>query len=386
MFDEMPVKDVISWNSLVSCYAKAGDMRSAVELFYTMPDRNTASWNGMISAFIAHGDMAQARKLFDEMPMRSNVTLVAMISGYSKRGEVFSSEELFKKMDVKDIFSWNAMLACYAQNGFSKDAIHLFNRMRKPDSNVSPDEMTCSSVISACSQLGDLKLGKWVESYIPSIGIELDDHLRTAFIDLYSKCGAIEQAFQHFNHLREKDLVAYTAMIQGCGINGMCSEAFSLFNEMVKSMIAPNSATFVGLLTAYNHAGLVDEGQKCFASMWSKYRVSPSTDHYAIMVDLLGREGRLEEAHRLIKGMPVKAHVGVWGALLLACRLHGNVELGELSAKNCLDLEPDSSGYYVILSNIYAEAGEWEKANRLRKVMSEKGFAKVRGCSWVEPK
>ncbi|KAK8964444.1 Pentatricopeptide repeat-containing protein [Platanthera guangdongensis] len=386
VFDEMPVKDVISWNSMVSGYAKAGDMKSAVELFSNTPDRNAASWNGMISAFIARGDMAQARHVFDEMPMRSNVTLVAMISGYSRHGDVTSSEELFEKMDMKDVFSWNAMLACYAQNGFSKDAIHLFNRMRKPDANVSPDEMTFSSVISACSQLGDLKLGKWVESYIPSIGIELDDHLRTAFVDLYSKCGAMDRAFEHFNHIRAKDLVSYTAMIQGCAINGMCSEAFNLFNEMVRSMIAPNSATFVGLLTAYNHAGLVDEGQKCFASMLCEYRVSPSIDHYAIMVDLLGREGRLEEAHRLIQAMPMKAHVGVWGALLLACRLHGNVELGELSAKNCLELEPDSSGYHVILSNIYAEAGDWEKANRLRKVLSEKGLAKVPGCSWVEPK
>lgn len=382
----MPVKDVVSWNSMVSGYAKAGNMVGAAELFWAMPERNPASWNGMISAYIDRGDMRQARKLFDEMPVRSNVSWVAMLSGYSRCGDVASSEELFKRMDIKDIFSWNAMIACYAQNGFSKDAIQLFNRMRKPDANVSPDEMTFSSVISACSQLGDLKFGRWIESYMSSIGIELDDHLRTAFIDLYSKCGGMDEAFKHYLHLRKKDLVSYSAMILGCGINGKCAEAISLFNEMVKSKVAPNSATFIGLLTAYNHAGLADEGHRCFDSMWSKYLISPSTDHYAIMVDLLGRKGRLKEAHQLIQGMPMEPHAGVWGALLLACRLYGNVELGELAAKNCFELAPDSSGYRVILANIYAEAGEWEKAKRLRKAMVEKGLAKVPGCSWVEPK
>ncbi|KAL0923342.1 hypothetical protein M5K25_007396 [Dendrobium thyrsiflorum] len=386
VFDEMPLKDVVSWNSMVSGYAKAGDMDRATELFWAMPERNPASWNVMISAYIDCGDMARARKLFDVMPQRSNISWVAMITGYSRRGDVTSSEELFKRMDRKDIFSWNAMISCYVQNGFSRDAIQLFNRMRKPDANVNPDEMTFSSVISACSQLGDLKFGIWIEDYICSLGIELDDHLRTAFIDLYSKCGGMEQAFKHYHHLRKKDLVSYSAMILGCSINGRCAEAISLFDDMVKSKIAPNSATFVGLLTAYNHAGLVNEGNRCFASMWSKYHVSPSTDHYAIMVDLLGRKGRLEEAHQLILAMPMEPHAGVWGALLLSCRLHGNVELGELAAKNCFELAPDSSGYHVILASIYAEAGEWEKAKSLRKVMVEKGLAKVPGCSWVEPK
>ncbi|XP_020577401.1 pentatricopeptide repeat-containing protein At4g22760-like [Phalaenopsis equestris] len=386
VFDEIPVKDVVSWNSMVSGYAKAGEMDLAAELFWAMPERNPASWNGMISAYIDRRDMEQARKLFDEMPVRSNVSWIAMISGYSRCGDVASSENLFKTMNTKDIFSWNAMISCYAQNGFSKDAIQLFNRMRKPDTNVTPDEMTFSSVISACSQLGELRFGMWIETHISSIGIEMDDHLRTAFIDLYSKCGGMDQALKHYHHLRKKDLVSYSAMILGFGINGRCDEAISLFNEMVKSRIVPNSATFIGLLTAYNHAGLVDEGQICFDSMWRKYFVLPSTDHYAIMVDLLGRKGRLEEAYRLIQGMPMEPHSGVWGALLLACKLHGNVELGEIAARNCFVLAPDSSGYYVILANIYAEAGEWEKAKRLRKVMVEKGLAKVPGCSWVEPK
>ncbi|KAG0460365.1 hypothetical protein HPP92_020254 [Vanilla planifolia] len=386
VFERMPKRDAVSWNSMVSGYAKAGDLDRAAEIFSVMPERTPASWNGMICAYAEVGDMGKARKLFDEMPLRSNVSWIAMISGYSNSGDVAAAEELFKGLENKDVFSWNAMIACYVQNGFPKEGIRFFIRMQKPDAGVKPDEMTFSSVISACSRLGDLKLGLLTESYMTSIGVEMDDHLRTALIDLYSKCGAMEQAFKLYNSIRKKDLVACSAMILGCGLNGRTKEAVCLFKEMVDLQIAPNSATFIGLLTAYNHAGLVDEGRRCFTSMWSRYLVHPTRDHYAIMVDLLGRKGRLEEARLLIEEMPMEPHVGVWGALLLACRLHGNVGLGEHAAKRCFELEPDSSGYYVILANIYAEAGEWEKAKRLRRAMEEMELAKVPGCSWVEPR
>ncbi|PKA53082.1 Pentatricopeptide repeat-containing protein [Apostasia shenzhenica] len=385
VFDEMPVKDVVSWNSMASGYARAGDMERATELFQAMPERNSASWNGMISAWIERGDMDSARKLFDEMPVRSNVSWIAMISGYSQSGDVSSAEELFEMMEAKDLFTWNAMIACYTQNGFPKEAIQLFNRMQKSDAECLPDEMTLSSVISACSQLGDMELGLLIKSYMSSVGIELDDHLRTAFIDLFSKCGVIDHAFELFYNLRERDLVAYSAMILGCGINGRCVEAVRLFGEMQELNIAPNSVTFTGLLTAYNHAGLVNEGRKCFASMSIEHHLPPSIDHYAIMVDLLGRKGRLGEAYQLIKGMQLDPHVGVWGALLYACRLHGNVELGEIAANKCFELEPEAAGYYVILANIYAESGQHEKAKNLRKVMVERGLTKVPGCSWAEP-
>lgn len=380
-FDGMPVRDVVTWNTLLSGYAKAGRMGRAAEIFRLMKEKNAASWTGMISGYIGNHDMAMAKKLFDEMPVRSNVSWITMISGYAKSGDVSSARKLFDEMEERDVFCWNAMISCCAQNGCPSEAIQLFNRMRKPDMNVMPNNMTFSSVISACSQLGDLRFGSWIEEYMGCIGIELDDHLGTALVDLYSKCGCMDKAFEHFVKLNKRDLVAYSAMILGCGINGKSSEAISLFKEMVEARVQPNEVTFVGILTAYNHAGLVQEARSCFASMWSKHRVSHSGDHYAIMVDLLGRSGRLKEAYQLIRKMPMEPHVGVWGALLLACRLHGNVELGELAAKNCIELDPEATGYYVILSNIYAETGNWESAKRIRNIMSEKGLTKIPGYS-----
>lgn len=383
VFDSMPNRDVVTWNSMISGYAKAKQMDRARQLFCSMLERNAGSWNGIISGYIDIGDLENARKLFDEMPMRSNVSWIAMISGYARNGDVSDAMILFDEMEFRDVFCWNAMISCYAQNGHPSEAIQLFNRMRKPDSGVIPDEMTLSSVISACSQLGDLRFGSWVEEYMCCLDIRLDHHLSTALIDLYSKCGCMDQAFKHFSGLKKRDIVAYSAMILGCGINGRSNDAIKMFNLMVQDEVVPNEVTFTGLLTAYNHAGLIEEARVCFDLMWSKYNVLPSVDHYAIMVDSLGRSGRLDEAYELVKKMPMEPHTGVWGALLLACRLHRNVELGEVAAENCIVLEPEASGYYVHLANIYAESGKWEKSKKVRRMMLEKGLSKMVGCSWA---
>ncbi|XP_059658232.1 pentatricopeptide repeat-containing protein At4g22760 [Cornus florida] len=380
VFDEMPEKDVISWNSMVSGYGRAGDMDQAFLLFRQMPERNPASWNAMISGYVDCGKIELARSFFDAMPQRNNVSQITMISGYSKCGDVESAHELFDQMGHKDLLLYNAMIACFSQNSQPKEALQLFNEMLH---NIQPDKMTLASVISACSQLGDLRLGSWIESYMNQRGIGMDDHLATAFIDFYSKCGSIDKAYELFHGLKKKDLVAYTAMILGCGINGKANNAIKLFEDMMVSQIYPNLVTFLGILTAYNHVGLVEEGYQCFNSM-TNHGLVPTADHYGIMVDMLGRAGRLEEAYELIKSMPMKPHAGVWGALLLSCNLHKNVELGEIAAKHCFELEPDTMGYYSLLANIYASVGRWDDAKSLRKVVQEKGLAKIPGCSWME--
>lgn len=384
VFDSIPVKDVISWNSMISGYAKSGDVGKAKSLFEEMPERNAASWNAMITGFADQGEMEEARRLFDEMPCRSNVSWISVISGYARCGDVGSAVELFDKMREKDLLAWNAMISCYAQNSKPKEAIQLFNTMRTPDLNVQPDKMTFACMISACSQLGDLDYGLWAETYMKQVGVELDDHLATALIDLYAKCGCIDKAYDLFHCLKHKDVVSFSAMILGCGINGKPLEAIRLFEEMITAHIPPNTVTYTGILTAYNHAGLVEEGYRCFSSMLTEHGLMPTADHYGIMVDLLGRAGQLEEAYQLIKRMPMRPHTGVWGALLLACRLHCNVELGEIAAQHCIELEPDPTGYYSLLANIYASAERWDDAKRLRKVMEMEKLSKVPGCSWME--
>ncbi|KAL0337454.1 UNVERIFIED_CONTAM: Pentatricopeptide repeat-containing protein [Sesamum calycinum] len=316
VFDEMPTKDVISWNSMVSGYARVKDMEQAYELFRRMPQRNAASWNAMITGYIECGKIELARSFFDAMPDRNNVSYITMISAYSKYGSVESAKELYDQMAEKDLLLYNAMIACFAQNNRAKEALQLFDEMLKPNANVQPDKMTLASAISACSQLGDSKYGTWIETYM--------------------------------RDLQKRDLVAYTAMILGYGINGREKEAIELFEEMMDADIIPNLVTFTGILTAYNHAG------------------------------------RLEEAHELIKKMPMQPHAGVWGALLLACSLHNNVELAEVAWKNCCELELDSSGYHSLLANIYASVGRWDDAKRLRRAVEEKGLVKIPGSSWTE--
>ncbi|KAM1800822.1 hypothetical protein EV1_031918 [Malus domestica] len=383
VFDEIPNKDVVSWNSMVSGYARMGNMDKAYFLFQQIPQRSLASWNAMISGYVECERVESARGIFDAMPLRNNVSWITMISGYSKCGNVESARQLFDQMSERDVLLFNAMIACYAQNSQPKEAIELFNQMLKLEVNIQPNEMTLASVISASSQLGDMKFGLWAEFYMSEHGIELDDHLATALVDLYTKCGDIDRAYKLFHGLKKRDVVAYSAMILGCGINGKAVEATKLFEEMVNADICPNVVTYTGLLTAYKHAGLVEEGYRCFNSM-NEHGLEPSGDHYGIMVDLLGRAGQLDKAVELIRSMPMQPQAGVWGALLLACSLHNNVELGETAARNCFKLEPDKSGYYALLANIYASAARWDDERRLRKVMEKKGFAKIPGCSWMD--
>ncbi|KAK8613964.1 hypothetical protein V6N13_122345 [Hibiscus sabdariffa] len=383
VFDEMPKKDVISWNSILSGYAKTGNMDQTLSFFQQMPEKSFASWNTLISGYVERGEIESARRFFDMMHQRNNITWITMIAGYAKCGDVKSARELFDKMPERDYLAFNAIISCYAQNSQPKEALKLFDEMLKPGTDVRPDGVTLASVISACSQLGELRFGSWIESYINKHGIQMDDHMITALIDLYSKCGNVDKAFNLFNGLSKKDVVSYSAMITGCAINGKADDAIKLFQKMVDAQLQPNLATFTGLLTAYNHAGLVEEGRQCFSSMKDS-GVGPSTDHYAIMVDLLGRAGRLEEAYELIKSMPVKPHTGVWGALLRACTVHKNVEFGEIAAQHCFELEPGTDGYYSLLANIYASVGRWDDSRRMRRNMERKKLVRIPGCSWTE--
>ncbi|CAA7060117.1 unnamed protein product [Microthlaspi erraticum] len=382
VFDEIPEKDVVSWNLIISSYAKKGDMSNACSLFQAMPLKSSASWNILIGGYVNCREMKLARTYFDAMPQKNSVSWITMVSGYTKSGEVESAEELFRQMFKRDKLVYDAMIACYAQNGKPKDALKLFSQMLESSSDIQPDEITLSSVVSAYSQLGDTSFGSWVESYVTEHGIKFDDLLVTSLIDLYMKGGDFDKAFKLFSKLHKKDTVSYSAMIMGCGINGKAMEANTLFKEMVEKKILPNLVTFTGLLSAYSHSGLVQEGYKCFNSM-KDYNLEPSADHYGIMVDMLGRAGRLEEAYELIKSMPMQANAGVWGTLLLASGLHNNVEFGEIACRHCVELETDPSGYLSRLANIYTSVGRWDDARKVREAMEEKKLRKTLGCSWV---
>lgn len=330
------------------------------------------------------GETELARTYFDAMPQKSSVSWITMISGYAKSGDVESAEEVFGRVFKKEKLVYDAMIACYAQNGKPEEAVKLFSQMLESNSGVvQPDEITLSSVVSASSQLGDTSFGTWVESYVTEHGIETDDLLVTSLIDLYMKGGEFDKAFELFNGLNRKDTVSYSAMITGCGINGLAAEANRLFREMVDKKITPNQVTFTGLLSACSHSGRVQDGYRCFDSM-KEHNVEPSGDHYGVMVDMLGRAGRLEEAYEVIKSMPMQPNAGVWGALLLASGLHNSVEFGEIACRHCVELESDPSGYLSHLANIYTSVGRWDDARSVRAMMEEKKLRKTLGCSWVD--
>ncbi|KAF9615357.1 hypothetical protein IFM89_023008 [Coptis chinensis] len=246
--------DVYVQTSLLDFYSKLDDMETAEKVFNDMPEKNVISWNSILFGFLKAGELCKARGIFDKIPIKDVVSWNSMILGYAKAGDFERANHLFAQMPDRNSASWNSMISGL------KEALQLFNEMRKHNVNVQPDEMTFACAISACSQLGDLEFGLWIETYRSKIGVELDDHLATALVDLYAKCGNIEKAYELFHGLKKKDVVAYSALIFGCGINGKAFEAIRLFREMTTAQIRPNSITYSGILTAYNHAGLVEEG------------------------------------------------------------------------------------------------------------------------------
>ncbi|KAL4566490.1 hypothetical protein LXL04_030606 [Taraxacum kok-saghyz] len=384
VFSTMPNKDTVSWNTMVSGHSKTRNMEKALRLFQEMPERNPTSWNVMIRGYIDSDNIDLAQNFYNSMPQRNTISCITMITGYTKHGDVESARELFNNMSQKDQSLYNSMITCYSKNSHPKEALSLFDEMLQPKSNIQPDKMTLATIISACSQLQNFNLGSWIhESYMKQINITMDDHLRTALIDLYSKSGSITKAEELFKELHKKDIVAYTAMILGCSINGKEHIAIQVFDEMMASKIRPNLVTYSGILTALSHIGMVKKSYQCFDSM-KNFGLEPTPDHYSLMVEIIGRNGRLDEAYDLIKSMPMEPHVGVWGALLRACATHGNVELGEIAAKHCFELESESSGYGSLLANIYASVGRWEEAKRLRERVHEKGSVKVPGSSWMD--
>lgn len=380
VFDEMHVKNVVSWTAMVFGYVSVWNFVEAKRLFDLMPERNVASWNALIGGLVKLGDLRSARNLFDEMPERNVVSYTAMIDGYAKAGDMASARFLFEEAPDRDIVAWSALISGYAQNGQPNKAVEIFSEMYSK--NVKPDEYILVSLMSACSQVGSLELAMWVDSYLSRSQMDLTRaHVIAALIDMNAKCGNMDRAAKLFETMLNKDLISYCSMIQGLSIHGHGSEAVSLFNKMISEGLTPDEVAFTIVLTACSHAGLVEEGWRYFESMQNTYSIVPSPEHYACMVDLLGRTGHLKAAYELLISMPVEPHASAWGALLGACRLHSDIELGELVANQLFELEPQNAGSYVLLSNIYAAAEQWLDVSLLRNKMKERGVRKIPGCS-----
>ena len=388
LFDRMPDRNEVSWSSMLSGYASSGKVDKVRSLFEHMPAsvrRNTVTWNSMITGFSKKGLLPIARQLFDAMPDKNVVSWNAMISGYALNGDMHTAWALFQEMPNRDVVSWSSMIAGYTQKGYYREAMELFNQMQK-DSRVKPNEVTMVSLLSSCAHLAALEQGKWLHKYISRKGMRLDSehNLGASLVDMYAKCGSIDAAMMVFSSLNHRNVSTWNAVISGLAVNGMALESMIMFEEMRKSGVQPNDVTFVGVLMACTHGGMVSEGRRYFAAMSGDYGIVPQMKHYGCMVDLLGRAGMLEEAGETIRNMPMKPDEMILGALLRACRTHKNFQVAERFRDDCLELDLDGSGCLVLLSNVYAEAGLWEEASEIRGLLKMRGMKKTAGSSSVE--
>ncbi|XP_022740228.1 pentatricopeptide repeat-containing protein ELI1, chloroplastic [Durio zibethinus] len=337
---------------------------------------------GLVDLYARGGDVGSAQLVFERMLEKSLVSLTAMLTCYAKHGELEEARVLFDEMVKKDVVCWNVMIDGYAQHGMPNEALVLFRRMLA--AKARPNEITILAVLSACGQLGALESGRWLHSYIENNDIQVNVRVATALLDMYSKCGSLEDARLVFDRIPDKDVVAWNSMIIGYALHGFSRDALELFQEMCRIGLRSTDITFIGVLGACGHAGLVKEGWSFFNAMRDEYDIEPKIEHYGCMVNLLGRAGQLEEAYELVKNMKMEPDPVLWGALLGACRLHGNLDMGEKIAESLVGHNLANSGTCILLSNMYAAKGNWEGVARIRTLMKDSGVQKEPGCSSIE--
>ncbi|KAL5712958.1 hypothetical protein ACHQM5_015078 [Ranunculus cassubicifolius] len=391
LFATMNEKDVVSWSSLIACYTRNEMTTEALNLFNEMVlkgfEPNSVTLVSVIQACAAACNIGQGKRLH-ELARSKGVelqrsVLTALVDMYMKCSHLKEALELFKRSPQKDVVLWSALISGYAQNGRANEALRLFHSMLSSD--CRPDAVIMVKVLIACSELTILQQALCFHGYLVSSGFDDKVYVGAGLIDLYAKCGALDNSIKVFDGMTYRDVVVWTAMIAGYGVNGHGREAIKTFKLMTEtSVVIPNSVTFLSLLFACSHAGLVDEGLKIFENMVHEYHIEPNSEHYSIMVDLLGRKGKLKEALDFINQMPIPPGPHVWGALLGACRIHHNLQIGEIVAKNLLILDPEHASYQLLLSNMYCEDGKWESMTEIRELIKEKGLDRMPAQSFIE--
>ncbi|GJN01092.1 hypothetical protein PR202_ga18328 [Eleusine coracana subsp. coracana] len=340
--------------------------------------------SALVSFYAKNRLLAEARRMFEEIPRRDAAVYNALLSAYTKGGHVDAAEKLFEEMPKRNVVSWTAMVSGYAQNRRHEQAVATFLEMWET-AGVQPNELTVSSVLPACASVGAMELGRKVEEYARVNGLLKNVYVANALVEMYAKCGSIRQSWEVFQGIgRRRDLCSWNSMIMAFAVHGLWREALGLFHKLRMTGVKPDGITFVGVILACTHGGLVNEGKLLFNSMLADFGLRPRIEHYGCMVDLLGRAGLLKEADTLIASMPVQPDAVIWGALLGACSFHGNVELAEIAVDNLMHLEPQNTANLVILSNIYASCGKWDGVARVWKLLKEKEHKKSAGYSFIE--
>lgn len=397
VFEELPERDVVLWNAMVNGFAQIGRFDEALEVFRSMSKEGVVPSNftvtGVLSIFAVMEDFNNGRAVHGFVIKTGYdsgvVVLNALIDVYGKCKCTKDALVIFEMMDEKDIFSWNSILSVHEQGGDHGCTLRLFDRML--GGGVLPDLVTITAVLPACSNLAALMHGREIHGYMIRSSLGKDGYredvlVSNALMDMYAKCGSMRNAYLVFDTMRTKDVASWNIMIMGYGMHGYGNEAVDMFRRMCEAQLNPDEVTFVGVLSACNHAGLLRQGREFLTQMETKYGVIPTIEHYTCVIDMLGRAGKLKEAYELVRTMPIEANPVVWRALLAACRLHGDADLAETAAQRVIELEPGHCGSYVLMSNIYGVEGRYEEVSEVRHAMRQQNVKKTPGCSWIELK
>lgn len=377
--------NVFIWNALTSMYAKCGDIGYARWLFDRANNKNLVSWNSMISGYLKTGHPEKSLDLFNNMQLLGfkpdKFTFSDVLTAYFQIGNINEAGKTFNEIKDKDKVLWTTMIAGYAQNGKEEDALSVFNEMIME--NVIPDKFTFSSVVNSCAKLASLCYGKTVHAKAVVAGVHHDLLVASALIDMYSKCGDTENALIIFSIMTNRNVVSWNAMILGYAQNGHDLDALTLYEQMLQEGLKPDTVTFVGVLSSCIHANLVELGQRYFDSISQLHKLIPTLDHYACMINLLGRLN-ISQAVDLIKSMPHEPNSLIWSTLLSVCSIKGNIEIGQMAANYLFEIDPLNAGPYIVLSNMYASHGRWKDVASIRSLMKKNKVKKYSAYSWIE--
>ncbi|GAA0161331.1 hypothetical protein LIER_17672 [Lithospermum erythrorhizon] len=406
-------------SALIDLYANSGKVSDCYKIFDPSIDRHVVSWNMLISGFSQEGMWEEALMLFVQMltqgitPDSFSLATVVSVSGnfecsefgrqvhgyvfktnifneyvqnslidmYSKCGYVDLAYLIFEDSLKRSVVTWNSMMCGFSHNGYWKETLILFDQLYV--SSLEMNEVTFISAIQACSNLGYLDKGKWIHHKLITYGIGKDMYINTALIDMYAKCGHLQMAQRIFDSMLERSIVSWSAMIDGYGMHGHADASISLFTEMVESGTKPNDITFMSILSACSHAGYVEKAKMYFNSM-RDFGNQPKFEHYACLVDILSRAGDLSRAYEIIKSMAFPADSSIWGALVNGCRIHRRMDFLKSIQENLDNLCTNDTGFYTLLSNIYADEEEWNKLRTVRSTMRNIGLTKVHAYSMIE--
>ncbi|XP_008806008.2 pentatricopeptide repeat-containing protein At2g02980, chloroplastic [Phoenix dactylifera] len=390
LFDRIPHPDVVLFNTMSRGYSRSHTPIQSFSLFIRMLETGVApddyTFPSLLKACAsarASKEGMQAHGITVKLGLAENIYVrPTLVNMYAECGSIRAARTLFDGMEEPCVVSYNSMITACVRSSRPSEALALFRELQAK--GLKPTDVTMLSVLSSCALSGALELGKWIHEYIRRNGFDSYIKVNTALIDMYAKCGSLEDAVQVFRETSSKDTQAWSAMIVAYAVHGHGSKAISLFEEMQREGIKPDDITFLGVLYACSHSGRVDEGLGYFHSMRSGYGIVPGIKHYGCVVDLLARAGRLDEAYDFIDGLPNEPTPILWRTLLSACGGHGNVDLGKRVFERILELDDSHGGDYVILSNMCASDGRWEDVNRIRKLMGEQRIVKVPGCSSIE--